>query len=510
VNGAAGNGATGNGAAGNRGLQDLDPDALLSRVTELGVLLRAEGDSLCYDAPSAVATPELLTALRKHRASLVSSIKAGVERRAPATFQQRRLIASQQVHGVPQVFNVAMRITFRGPLNVTALRAALSALVARHESLRTRYTLADDEWCQEVLRPRPVDLGVHDLTTLPYDARDAEIERVSARLADAPFDLRTGPEPVFRLLRAENLRWVLLFVLHHGSCDGWGLSVLLKDFAALYAAEASGRPDGLERPMQPAEYALWQRDKPVAGERRLAYWSRQLEGARFGVDLPTDRPRPSALSGRGDVVPFRVSAEVRTQTEACAQRHGTTPFAVTAAAYGILLSRLSGQQDVVVSVPYANREQRAHENLVACTATAFGLRIRVAEAKSFSALVEAVARDTASAISNIMPMSEIAAGTGNEDIAGGLEIGFQYRNAVETEVEFPGMTVVVEELAVPAARREFSVELIPTGDVLSGHVEYSTDLWDRETIEQWVDAYRELLREVVTDAVSACRSRSTP
>jgi iturin family lipopeptide synthetase A len=482
----------------NGRLEDLGPDALLSRVTELGVLLRAEGDSLCYDAPSAVATPELLTALRRHRASLLSRIKTEVVRRAPVTSQERRAITAHQQHPMPQVLNVVVRITFRGPLNVTALCAALSALVARHESLRTRYVLADDEWWQEVLRPRPVDLGVHDLTTLRCDAREAEIERIGARLADAPFDLQAGPEPVFRLLRAGDLRWVLLFVLHHVSCDAWGLSVLLKDFAALYAAAAAGRPDGLERPMQPTEYALWQREGPVAGERRLAYWSRQLQGARFDVDLPTDRPRPPAVSGQGEVVLFRVPAEVRRQIEAYARRHGTTPYAITAAAFGLLLSRLSGQQDIVFSVPYANREHRAHENLVASVAVGFPLRIRMAEAKTFPALVETVARDTTSAISNIMSMSEIVAGTGNEDLARGLEIGFQYQNTLETEIEFPGLTVAIEELAPSAARKEFSIGLIPIGDLFSGYVEYSTDLWNRETMEQWADAYRELLREIVT------------
>ena len=160
----------------------------------------------------------------------------------------------------------------------------------------------------------------------------------------------------------------------------------------------------------------------------------------------------------------------------------------------------------MVSVPYANREQRAHESLVASTTVAFGLRIRVAEAKSFSALVEAVARDTTSAISNIMLISEIAAGTGNEEIEGGLEIGFQYQNALETEIEFPGLTVAIEELAPPAARREFSIGLIPIGDVFSGYVEYATDLWDRETIEQWANAYRELLREVAASDVSGSSS----
>ncbi len=480
-------------------MQDLDPGALFGRVTELGVLLRAEGDSLCYDAPSAAATPELLAALRKHQASLLSIIKAGVERRAPVTFQQRRYLEFPH-NAAPQVDNVAMRITFRGALNETALRTALSGLVARHESLRTRYVLADGQWWQEVLRARPVDLPVHDLTTLPHDARDAEIERVSAQVANCAFDLSAGSEPFLRLLRAEDLRWVLLFVLHHVSCDGWGLTVMLKDFAALYAAAASGQPDGLQPPTQPTEYALWQREKRLTDEHRLAYWAGQLKGAPFVLDLPTDRPRPPALSGEGDVVLFRVSADIRAGIEAYARRHGTTQFAVSAAAFGVLLSRLSGQPDMVISVPCANRERRAHENLVAVTALAFGLRIRVGEAESFAALAEVVARDAINAISNIMPISEITAR--DPDMPKVLDVRYQYLDTLETEVEFPGLTVALEDLTVPAARGELFVGLLPTGDFLTGHADYSTDLWDRETIEQWMDDYRELLREVVEERVS--------
>ncbi len=474
--------------------RDLDADALLSRVTELGVRLWAEGGSLCYDAPSAVATPELLTALRGHRASLLSSIGAGVERRGPMTSQQRRFIQLLQ-HSAPQAFNVATRITFRGPLDAETLQAALSALVARHETLRTRYVMGDRGWWQDVLRPKPVELAVHDLTALADDARDAEIEHISARLANAPFDLSADAGPVFQLLRAEDRRWVLLFVLHHVSCDAWGLSVLLRELAALYAA--AGGPDNLERPVQPIEYALWQREQRGDDERRLGYWSRRLEGALSGVHLPTDRPRPSVLSGRGDVVLFTVPADVRTRIEAYARRHGTTPFSVTTAAFGLLLARLSGQQDIMVSVPYANRERRAHENLVACLAMMLALRIRVAEAESFAALAQAVARDVAGAMANAMPLAEVTAKTGREPIP--LPVGFQYLDSLETDVEFPGMTVAVEDLALPIARAELYAGLIPAGALVSGYAEYSTDLWDRETVGQWMNAYRELLCDVVAD-----------
>lgn len=495
------------------GLRDLGPDALLSRMTELGVLLQAEGDSLCYDAPRAVVTPELLTALSRNKAALLARLNAGadplVEGRAPVTFQQRGFIAFLQHHGVPQVYNVAMRITCSGPLDVPALRAALSALVARHETLRTRYVHADDEWWQEVLRPRPVGLPVDDLTALPAAACAAEVERMSAKLADTPFDLSTGVAPVVRLLHAEERRWVLLFVLHHISCDAWGLSVLLTELAALYRAAAAGRPDGLERPMQPTEYARRQRDEPAADERRLGYWARQLAGAPFRVNLPTDRPRPEALSGRGDAVLFTISADVRAEVEQFARRHGATPFAVTTAALGVLLSRLSGQPDIVLGVPYANRERRALESLAACAAVTFALRIRVGAAESFAALVEAVARDTVDAISNIMPLWEIAAeikkASKNTDIPDRPPVGFQYQNALETNIEFPGVTVAIEDLVVPAARGEFYSGIIPTGDVLSAYIEYSTDLWNRETAWQWAAAYKELLRDAVEGRVNLMR-----
>jgi non-ribosomal peptide synthetase component F len=248
--------------------------------------------------------------------------------------------------------------------------------------------------------------------------------------------------------------------------------------------------------MQPIEYALWQHEKPIADERGLAYWSRQLKGASFDVDLPTDRPRPAALSGRGDVLFFSVPGDLRTRIETYARRHGMTPYAVTTAAFSVLLSRLSGRQDIVISVPHANRKRRAHENMVASVAVSFPLRIWVTEAESFAALAEAVARDTASASSHIMPLAEIArVATGMPDR---LQAGFQYRSAPETEVEFPGLTVAIEDLTVSAVRGEFYAGLIPAGDVFTGYVEYSTDLWDRPIVEQWTDAYRELLREVTS------------
>ncbi|WP_399924730.1 MupA/Atu3671 family FMN-dependent luciferase-like monooxygenase [Streptomyces kanamyceticus] len=431
---------------------------------------------------------------------------------APVTAQQSAFITRHLTHPRPQIYNVAMRLTFTGTLDVPALRTALTGLVARHEALRTR--LVEDtvtgEWRQEALRPRPVELPEEDLVARLGSAAEAaaEGERLAAETAAEPFDIRAELAPVLRLLRTGHDRWALLFVLHHAACDGWSVSVLLRELAALYRAAATGTPHGLAvRVPQPGEYARWQREHGRTQDRgRLVdYWARELEGAPFGLALPLDRPRPEKLSGAGDVVLFTVEPAVRAGVEAMARRHRTTPFVVTAAALGRLVAKVTGEPDVLLAISYANRERREFEALAACTVSSFTLRIRGGEAASFGALVDQVARGAVGAIDHAAPIRTVAAelteALGTE-VPDRLPLGFQYQSSLETDIELPGVTTAVEDLAVPGARSEFNFGLIPTGDVLSGYLEYSTDLWDRATVEAWTGAYVALLAEGVAAAAA--------
>ncbi|GAA3491238.1 MupA/Atu3671 family FMN-dependent luciferase-like monooxygenase [Streptomyces cremeus] len=417
--------------------------------------------------------------------------------RAPATVQQSTFIGRHQSHPRPQVYNVAMRLTFTGTLNVPALRTALTGLVSRHEALRTRFVQDDEgEWWQEALRPRPVELPEEDLAAEPDP--ETEAARVAAETAAAPFDIRAELAPVFRLLRTGSDRWELLFVLHHAACDGWSVSVLLRELAALYRAAATGVPHGLsERVPQPSEYARWQRERSRTQDkgRLIDYWARELKGAPFGSSLPLDRPRPKEPTGRGDVVLFTVGRRTRADLEELARRCRTTPFVVTAVALATLLSGLTGEPDVVLGISHANRERREFEALAACTVSSFTLRVR-GEAESFGALVDQVARSTVEAMDHAAPIramaAELSAAWGTE-VPDKLPFGFQYQSSLETDIELPGVTTAVEDVVVPGARSEFNFGLVPTGDVLSGYVEYSTDLWDRTTVEAWTTAYVGLL-----------------
>ncbi|WP_238782590.1 MupA/Atu3671 family FMN-dependent luciferase-like monooxygenase [Streptomyces monomycini] len=435
--------------------------------------------------------------------------------RAPATYQQQGFIA-QDHHPTPHVFNVALRITLTGGLDLPALRTALSQLIARHESLRTRFVQEDGQWWQEILRPRPVDLQVEDLTTGRGTGAgtagsagtvDAEIEQISAQAAATRFDFGEGVAPKLRLVRSGPSTWVLFFVLHHSTCDGWAVSVLLSDFAALYGAAATGTPHTLASTVpQPTEYARWQRETaPERPDQRiLKYWARELDGAPFELGLPLDRPRPETLSGQGRVVLFSVDTDLLADVERLARKCGTTPYAVTTAALGQLIGTLSGRTDVVANVAYANRERRAFESLMACTAVGLPLRIRLDGDGTFTDLVRQVAHTSIEGIDHIMSLRRLVEPLREEmgvEVPDHVPFGFAYQSSLQTDIELPGVAAVVEDLAVPAARTDLSVGLIPAGDTLTGYMEYSTDLWEQSTVEGWADAYVTLLAEEVRAAL---------
>ncbi|WP_344608051.1 MupA/Atu3671 family FMN-dependent luciferase-like monooxygenase, partial [Streptomyces glaucus] len=428
-----------------------------------------------------------------------------VVRRAPATEQQVRFASVHDSHPLPQVFNVALRLTLTGTLDVAALRTALTRLVERHEGLRTRLVRDGEDWQQEVLAPRPVDLPVEDLTGRPAREREAAAERACAEAAETPIDPTGGAPTALRLLRTGDSSWVLLLVLHHSACDGWSVSLLLRELAALYGSAVTGGPVTLPpEPYQPAAYARWQREHadPAADERKLEFWLRELDGVPCTSGLPPDRPRPGAASGRGGVVTFTVPAEVRAAVERYARQRGTTPFVVTAAALGRTLTRKSGRRDVLFNVSYANRERRAFESLLACTVTGFPLRVREAAAGSFAAVTDRVSRTAARSMDHAMPIRRIAPAMRRRkgvDLPDRLDVGFAYQSSLETEVELPGLTTAVEDLAPAAARTDLTFGLVPAGDELAGFIEYSADLWDRSTIEGWARDYVGVLREGVTE-----------
>ncbi|WP_405480820.1 MupA/Atu3671 family FMN-dependent luciferase-like monooxygenase [Streptomyces anulatus] len=430
--------------------------------------------------------------------------------RAPVSDQQARMIAGHHVVPDPAVWNVPTRITFTGALDPAALRSAVSELVARHDGLRTRFAqegAPDGPWWQEVLAAEPVALPVEDLTGLPEGERRPRADALCRADAAAPFDLGRPLVPRTRLLRVEEDRWELMFVLHHICADGWSLSVLLAEIAALYTAAAAGVPHGLPDPaMQAPGYARWQREQqdPGVEAERAAFCARYLDGVPSAVPVPTDRPRPQKLSGHGDTVRGVATGAVRAAVEKLAADRHTTSFAVAAAALGVFLTRLSGEEDTLLSVPYANREGTASESLVAMTSTAVMVRVRLDSANLDETCAELAVRTGAGALgamAHVLPTARIMRAmrdAGAVSVPDRVPHVLAFQNSVDTDIEIPGLRVEVADLAPPLSRSELCFGLAPRRDPAKGYrtfLEFSTDLWDHTTAHDLLSSYTDVLAE---------------
>jgi hypothetical protein len=252
-------------------------------------------------------------------------------------------------------------LRLRGALNLAALRASLDRVVARHEVLRTCFVLADGEAVQVVA---PADSGfslaLRDLRHLPPDERDAAARDLGDAEAQAPFDLSSGPLIRGQLLQLDEQEHILLVTQHHIISDGWSIGLLVRELGTLYEAFSAGRPDPLPAlPIQYADYAVWQRQwlRGEVLQAQLGYWKTALQGAPALLELPTDRPRPAVQGFTGGTVPVALGSELSAGLRQFSRRHGCTLFMTLLAGWSALLSRLSGQDDVVIGVPIANRQR---------------------------------------------------------------------------------------------------------------------------------------------------------
>lgn len=363
----------------------------------------------------------------------------------------------------------------------------------------------EDVWWQEVAAARPLRLRVDDLSRLDPERRAARADKVCRELAATPIDItRTTLAPP-RLLRIAEDEWELMFVLHHICADGWSHSLLISELAELYKAAAAGTAHTLRAPSaQPTDYARHQlaaRD-PDTVARRATYCATYLKGVPVRLDVPTDRPRPAKLSGDGGTVRGVGTGELRAALEEFAADRRVTPFAVTVAALGIHLARLSGEQDVLLSVPYANREGVESESLVAMTSTAVMVRVRIDPAESFAELVARIGAEALAVMANVLPTARIMQAmrdAGATEVPDRVPYILAFQNYPDTDIEIPGLDVEVADLAPPVARAELCFGVSPRRDPGLGYrtfLEYSSDLWDRESAEDLLASYLTLLDDL--------------
>ncbi|EIG0372490.1 amino acid adenylation domain-containing protein [Salmonella enterica] len=416
-----------------------------------------------------------------------------------ASFTQERLWVLDRLGGGKAAYTIVWHLQMQGEVNIPALNAALNVIVARHDSLRTRFLERDGECLQEIMPAETLSLDVESLTT-------GECEQRLNQLANREFDLTRGPLYRFELLQSGDRNFSLAIALHHIVCDGWSVDVLARELCELYTARVEEREAILpELPVQFADFALWQRqmlDKPEAA-RRLAYWKNKLQGAPAGLELPTDRPRPAVASYRGAHVPVTLAPETVEALRALAQRQGVTLYMVLLAAFQVVLSRWSGQDDVVVGSPVAGRMLAETEPMIGFFANTLALRGDLSGDPSFETLLHRTRQTALEAYENqdvpferIVEVLQPVRDLSRQAI---FQVMFGLYSP-DHQLQMTGLELEGREGRTHSAKIDLNLELTETANEVSGHIEYLTGLWDEETMLRFSSHLLNVLRDVAVDS----------
>ncbi|MFF0135477.1 amino acid adenylation domain-containing protein [Streptomyces sp. NPDC005227] len=419
-----------------------------------------------------------------------------------ASFAQQRLWFLAQLPGANEAYNEALAFQLEGPLDVDAFGRALDALVARHEALRTRLVTVDGEVRQCVEQPTTgFALLRGDLTGEPgarqtlTDLREAE--------ARAPFDLEAGPLGRGRLVKLDTDRHVLLLTFHHSVYDGWSMNVMMRELGSLYEAFTADGDDPLPPlTVQYADHAAAERTSVADGTLGVQedYWRRTLDGAPPLLELPTDRPRPAEQQHVGGRVEFSLGPEETTALRALARSHGATLFVAVLTGWSILLTRLSGQSDIVVGSPVANRRDPVARSLIGFFANSLALRVDLTGGTTGAeALTRARTAVRGALDHQALPFERVVEIVNPPRSAAHAPL-FQTMLAWVPDrsdlLRLNGVTA--EPLPIPYAPAKFDLALSVTESEggLTGHLDFATALFDEATARRYADHLRRLLTDL--------------
>ncbi|MET0398037.1 MAG: AMP-binding protein, partial [Longimicrobiaceae bacterium] len=411
----------------------------------------------------------------------------------PLSFAQQRLWVVDQLEPGSAAYNMPHALRLRGALDVAALRAALDALVNRHETLRTVFAEQGGAPVQVVHPPAPVALVERDLRELPEAEREAAAERLAAGEALRPFDLGAGPLLRCTLLRLGDAEHVLCFTLHHIVSDGWSRGVLIREVSALYGALSRGEEPRLpELPVQYADYAVWQREwlRGDVLEAQIGFWKERLAGAPPLLEIPTDRARLPGQSPRAESHPLMLPSALAGSLRELSRREGATLFMTLLAGWQTLLGRYAGQEDVVVGSPISGRNRHEIEGLIGFFVNTLALRADLSGDPTWTGLLGRVRAATLDAYDHQeLPFERLVDELSAERSLAHSPV-FQ---TIFTLVQAAGgdERLVLGELALESfgagervAKFDLELVLTDTGDGLGGMLVYRPALFDAATIER--------------------------
>jgi amino acid adenylation domain-containing protein len=418
----------------------------------------------------------------------------------PLSFAQQRLWFLDQFEPDSPLYNVAKAFMVHGPLDESALRRALEAIIVRHEVLRTTFNTVDGEPVQVIGEPRAVPLSIIELSTLPDAQREVELHRRLTGEVRRPFDLAHDVMLRSALYRLGPEEHVLLLTMHHIASDAWSMGALLRELGSLYRAFATHEPPSLPAlPIQYADYAVWQRHR-LQGEileHQLTYWRQQLGDAPPVLELPTDRPRPAVQSYEGSRHPLVVPPSVTDGLKDLSRQEGATLFMTLLAAWQLLLHRYTGQAEISVGSPIAGRTRVETEPLIGFFVNTIVLHTHMSGNPTFRELLQRVRQVAMGAYAHQDIPFEKLVGELQPDrtlsYSPLFQVFFAFLNVPRLPLDLAGLVVSPLDVQIGTAKFDLSLYLWEAEGGLRGTVEYNTDLFDQATIARLAAHFSTLL-----------------
>jgi len=423
----------------------------------------------------------------------------------PLSFAQQRLWVLDRIEPNNPLYNIPRAFQLKGPLDVPSFTRALNEIVRRHESLRTTFaTSTNGEPVQVVAKFLELDVPILDLTQYAAQERESRAKELAVREEQTPFNLATGPLVRSKILKLASDEYILLLTMHHIVSDAWSASIFFQELGALYEASTQGRPSPLaELPVQYADYASWQRTylQGKVLEQQLDYWREHLKGAPPLLDLPVDRPRPEVRTFVGAYDPILLAADVASAAKEFSQKEGVTLFMVLLAAYNALLSRYSGQKQIVIGTDIANRTAAETEQMIGFFINLLPLRTDLSGDPTFRELVSRVREVALGAYAHQdIPFDKLV-----EDLRPERSLShnpivqalFVMQNIPPQRRALAGVEMCA--VPVPITRSKFDAAVF-IGESNTGawqHWVYSTELFDRGTILRMAAGYETILRDAL-------------
>ena len=424
----------------------------------------------------------------------------------PASFAQQRLWFLDQLEPDNSLYNIPTAMRIHGPLNIAAIGRSLNEMVRRHESLRTHFATVDGSPVQVISEVGSLQAQVIDLRNRPEAERETEAMRLILSEARQPFNLATGPllrATVLRLREDEN---ILLLTMHHIISDGWSLALFFEELGVLYNAFCKGEPSPLAEPsLQYADFAHWQREwlQVEVLEEQLAYWREHLAGAPELLDLPTDRPRPAVQGFRGARQPVRLSKKIYEGLKALSRQQEATLFMVLLAAFETLLFRYTGQDDIVVGMPIANRNRAETEDIIGLFANTLALRTDLSGDPTFIELLARVREVALNAYAHqdapFEKLVEMLRPERSLHHSPLFQVMFDLQNAPLHPPELNDLVAALIKLDRQTAMFDLNFSLCECKEGLEGVVDYRTELFNTDTIKQMMSHFETMLDGIIAN-----------